>query len=603
MIAEGRPEERSDASPRDPTGFATHVEHRRDRTSSAADLARSAPGVTVRDFGLNQSATVSVRGSTSDQVVVLLDGLPLNSAAGGGTDLSLLPSAFIERITVARGGGGARYGSGAMGGALEIETVDLARASGLFGSISCGSFGTAEASLGGAHRFGDVTAMLFTFARSSDGDFPFLYDDRPQLAGNPLRLRLRENNDARRVGALLKIGWESGPSRADLMVETDGGERGLPGPSQSPSLTTRQQDARLASVARYSRLIGPGELELRAGGRIGSLGLTFGGPELPGQTDTRGFAEAAWRMLLGRHALEIGLNAGTERLSSAFHGAHDRTLLALFASDEWALPWLTLLPAVRVEKVGGYIALSPKLGVSVPLVDALAAKANVGRGFRAPSFGELYLEQGLISPNPNLAPETSNFVDAGLVWRSKGLFASAAGFFTLYENLILYELFAPLRAKPLNFGRAWVYGAELEAVAARGPFELTAGYTYAVSENLLDIPRYLGKSLPYHPRHRFNARLSAIWGRLSGFVATDAQSELFLNRTNTDALPGRARFDVGTTVVIDKSAGVSATAEVKNVFNALDEDFYGYPLPGRAFFVTLRAGFSRDDSPSPPQEP
>ncbi|MFN7132409.1 MAG: TonB-dependent receptor, partial [Myxococcales bacterium] len=333
VTAEGRAEERPDGTTRDPSAFATRVEHRRSGAVSTADLARAAPGVTVRDFGLNQSATVSVRGSTSDQVVVLLDGLPMNSAAGGGTDLSLLPVAFVERLTVLRGASGARYGAGAMGGVVEIDTVDAAALPPLFGTLSYGSFGTADASVGTAHRFGDATAVLFGFVRSSSGDFPFLYDDRPQLPGNPLTWRLRENNDARRAGALLKAGWQKDGTRADLMVEADGGERGLPGSAQAPTQRTRQRDGRVSAVARASRLIGPGELEVRGGGRYGELGLAFEGRPVPPQADARGFGELAWRTLWGRHALEAGVNVGLERLASAWHGAQQRPILGAWVLD------------------------------------------------------------------------------------------------------------------------------------------------------------------------------------------------------------------------------------------------------------------------------
>ena len=57
-----------------------------------------------------------IRGSNSNQVLILLDGKPINNLGSGGFDLSEIPSNNIERIEVLPGGGSTLYGSGAIGG-------------------------------------------------------------------------------------------------------------------------------------------------------------------------------------------------------------------------------------------------------------------------------------------------------------------------------------------------------------------------------------------------------------------------------------------------------------------------------------------------------
>ena len=99
----------------DPTAAATVVEVSRfaGEAKSVAELVATAPGVAVNQYGgLGQLTTLSLRGSNADQVQVFLDGLPLNTGAGGGVDLSRIPRAWIERIEVVRGaeGGGLRRG-------------------------------------------------------------------------------------------------------------------------------------------------------------------------------------------------------------------------------------------------------------------------------------------------------------------------------------------------------------------------------------------------------------------------------------------------------------------------------------------------------------
>ena len=88
-----------------------------------ADLIRQTPGATVRDYGgLGQLCTVSFRGTTTDQVLVLLDGVPLTGASATAVNLASVPTLFVERLELFRGSLGASFGPGALGGVVNIVT-------------------------------------------------------------------------------------------------------------------------------------------------------------------------------------------------------------------------------------------------------------------------------------------------------------------------------------------------------------------------------------------------------------------------------------------------------------------------------------------------
>ncbi|HEX9427663.1 MAG TPA: TonB-dependent receptor plug domain-containing protein, partial [Candidatus Polarisedimenticolia bacterium] len=89
------------AAPLDPTAFATviHAEDFADRLTSVEELMREAVGVSVQSLG-GAYATVSVRGSTAEQVVVYLDGVPLNRALGGAVNLADLSLSQVESIEI-----------------------------------------------------------------------------------------------------------------------------------------------------------------------------------------------------------------------------------------------------------------------------------------------------------------------------------------------------------------------------------------------------------------------------------------------------------------------------------------------------------------------
>src|SRR5450755_3685656 len=137
---------------RDPTAFNSEVrtDDYAGEARSTAELLAAAPGATIRRLGdLGQLATVSLRGSSADQVLIFLDGIPITSAASGTVDLSTIPPGLIERIDILRGNAGARYGAGALGGVVNLVTR-RSETSEAEGQILYGSWNTAVATVSGS---------------------------------------------------------------------------------------------------------------------------------------------------------------------------------------------------------------------------------------------------------------------------------------------------------------------------------------------------------------------------------------------------------------------------------------------------------------------
>jgi vitamin B12 transporter len=101
----------------------TGEELQRKQVPTVADALREVPGLTVNQSGSQGSAvSVLIRGADADQVLVLIDGIRVNSTTVGAFDFSGLTPENIERIEVLRGWGGTLYGSEAIGGVIQIFT-------------------------------------------------------------------------------------------------------------------------------------------------------------------------------------------------------------------------------------------------------------------------------------------------------------------------------------------------------------------------------------------------------------------------------------------------------------------------------------------------
>jgi outer membrane receptor protein involved in Fe transport len=89
----------------------------------AVDVLRGLPGVEINQSGGRGTITSAfIRGGDSDYNLVMVDGIELNDF-GGGFDLSPLPAEGVEQVEVIRGPESALYGSNAMSGVINLETI------------------------------------------------------------------------------------------------------------------------------------------------------------------------------------------------------------------------------------------------------------------------------------------------------------------------------------------------------------------------------------------------------------------------------------------------------------------------------------------------
>lgn len=599
------PEERLPTLDDEPTGFGTRL-HRRDflgERMEARDLLLHAPGTTVRQ--LPGGSTLALRGASPDQTLIFLDGIRLSSAAGGGVDLQSVPVAILDEVTVLRGNEGARYGSGALGGVALFRTPRSDRLARI--RLTGGSFETyaLDAAVGGRGRtFEGLAAVAL---ERTEGDYPASFDPTPSASGSRLRVERVTNNDARAGSLLLKGGTRIEGARVQALALGSLSERGLPGTLYFRDTQRRAERRLLLSLSAEPEE--PRDFSVRAGVSYRSEAHSVWGAEVPSvisQPVVPG-EDRPWqheRAAEGRLALSwapasftlLGLSAGvgSEGIDSPYHGAPERLLLSVSAFDEIYVGALTLVLAGRYDRLGDHEGFSTRAGISYRAAEWLEFRANAAESFRAPSLGELYLVLGPVQPNPDLRPERGWMVDGGVVLGGRRAMAQLSVFHGLTEDMISYEIVSGGRSKPFNFLEAEVTGAEVEGAAQPLRWlSLRGGWGMAKTRNLLDDPRYLGKELPYRPTQRFFGRVSVHPDGWEGFVEAHHQTRQWVNRANTVSLPSQTWFRLGAgrrLTTLPWETWISAQAD--NLFDAYLVDQLGFPRPGRAFFVTLRANTS-----------
>lgn len=600
IVIVGRPP-RSQAQG-DPTASATVIsaDAFAGEAKNVAALVATAPGVAVNEYGgLGHLATVNIRGATADGVLVLVDGLPLDPALGGGVDLASIPRAWIERIEVIRGAEGAHYGAGAMGGVVNVITRGAARG-GWSVETSGGSFGTFALSADGVARVGGGTLFASGSAETSDGGFPYRFDPQPNVAGNALVDEVRANDGVVRAGGMLKGAWTFGAARLDAAAQAFAGRRELPGSPYALTPRDWQEDAHALLAARLSA---PGPragllLATRASLRLDRVDARVD-PSTARQRGAAGALQAEARLAHWRDGLlRVALDAEREELRADGLGeSRGRTTLAASLSEDLAVGGgrARLAPAVRAERVGDFSGVSAKLGASLRIAGPLALRASAGRTFRAPSFSELYLAQGLVQPNPELHPEEGLGADAGLVLEHPVAFAALGTHATLYRDLIFYEPASLGRLKPFNAGRALVRGLEAEAalapVSRLAGFSVSGSYTFLHTRTLRGVEGAIGKWLPHRARHRLYARISVAPGPAEAHAEAHVVGRQYADSRNLREISAATTWNAGASVRLARRHSLRLHAEVRNLLDDRTlQDPLGNPLPSRTVLLTLRAG-------------
>ncbi|MFZ5661007.1 MAG: TonB-dependent receptor plug domain-containing protein [Pseudomonadota bacterium] len=376
---------------------------------------RQVNGLSLTASGPFGGATSArLRGLDGRNVLVLLDGVPLNDPSGvdKSFDFAAFDLAGIDRIEVLEGPASTLYGSEAMGGVINL--ISQPARPGLRGNVAAdyGSFDTrgARAQVGGGTD--RITFSLEGAHRDSDGvnklnRFPASLDPREPDHG------YRNNTLAGRADIHLP-----GDLRFGLRGRTEASwfEYDLNGTS-NPGITGRTIQDRHSLGANLSRPLGAdwlgsleaGWVQLRRETPDDAFGRFFSGNQYRYSAKAEGSTGPA-RLTLGLdHDREQARNLSASG-STSLSGTS--TLTAPYVFALWDFRPLRLSTGLRYNEHSSFGSkLTYQLGARYDLPTGTTFKANLGTGFKAPTLFQLFAPT---YGNPNLQAEKSTGYDLGV---------------------------------------------------------------------------------------------------------------------------------------------------------------------------------------------
>ncbi|MBV9718550.1 MAG: TonB-dependent receptor [Candidatus Eremiobacteraeota bacterium] len=586
------------------TYVVTAAQIARDGDRTVADAIETLPGVNVTRYGaFGAAATVGVRGSSSQQVLVLLDGLPV---AGGQIDdinLAQLSVAGIDRIEVVEGGGSTLYGSGAIGGVINIITAPSPARS--QGTLSAGSF--------------DEQSYQF--------QTPFLSFQRTYATNDysVVNAPNRQNAQAGLTDVMARYSHSLGAFDLTLSGNLGSAIVGAPNGLGSFSPTSEQsnvnRDLRLSAEHRSARAV----TTVQLGDSSQSLAFScdtpvdlncpnsFPTPSPPMKSNppyAQLLDDQHWMaslrnvvgddhtrlvygvdLMRGVARVDPGTGAGTPLAADNLPIFDAYAQTAAYVQSQWfGARGQQLYAGVRGERDGGIGgAYSPSLGGIVPLSTALQLKLNAATAFRAPIAEELYYPG---FSNPNLQPERTRVADATLVAPTLWGGVSFGWFATSGSNLIVSP---PPNYIPENVQRASIAGLTLGI--ATPPFH---GYTANLNVTNLYRAQDLGSDsrLPGRgPVFAVDLGLRYVAPPSSRFDGFNISAVTQGPQEGTDPYlsPLYAVYQPATFTLVNGYLAYRLNPRVVlalrgyNLGNDRYAIYAGYPMPGRAFALELRS--------------
>lgn len=560
---------------------------------NAAELLAQSPFLNVEQQGGDMAfSTTTVRGGKPNQLLVLIDGIPVNDLSnelGGSFDFSSLALTNIDHIEIVRGPLSSVYGSEAVSGVVNFITKKSASPAVFTVDDGFGSFGAAQVSASGAGELGragySLAASTATIGNQTGNDSSALYTGD---AGFTLPLDARRNLTAVSRYAVRHANefptGSGGPEYAiDRSAETDRSGDFVAGGAwqhQSSDLWLYRVAANLFRETAFNNT--PPILDAIPPTRNSQ-------PSSEGHTRFSRFElREANSFTLGSHCGAL-LAAGWRRESGADNNVLNGTIPDNFqlvrdtgetaAEFSFASQRISATAGLGTSSTPGFGAVaSPRVGASFRLASSTRLKGSYGQAFDLPSF---YSYAEPLVGNPHLLPEHLKAWDAGIDQTiSPHWDFSGTWFHDRYDNLIT---FSSAVFHLVNLNAAITSGVEVGSHFSARKIDLNAWASWlnwqvqGSSEPLRNQPHGQGGfSIDWKP----NAH--AIVG--GDFTAMGARYDYEL------PVPQIDRAGAFTTATLRAQwqlrRDLAVHLRLENAFNQSYRQFVGFPDPG----IRVRAG-------------
>ncbi len=547
--------------------------------AALADLLAQQPGVQfVSSGGYRSVSSVFLRGATSSQAIVLIDGVRVGSATSGGAAFENMPLERIERIEILRGAASALYGPDAVGGVIQIFTRVPAEGLQLAANVGAGSDGQRQV---GAAMRGRSGALGYSLGLSKEKATGF------SVISNPASSSYSPDADGFEVSSVdakltAQLSRQHALTLALMHSEMDYQFDGRMFPTSSlvtdawtrPVLNSAslKWDAQWLDNWKSSLIVANNDDKSVSDYYYTSSGALYG----TGKFNTHR-SQASWQndITLGADVLTLLLETRAEEVdSSTNYTVKSRDINSLMASYALNRPNWNALAVLRNDNNSQFGSFNNwALSGGYKLAANWRAVASLGTSFQAPSFNQLYYPS---FGNAALTPQKNRSSEFGLKYQQGGVSAGAVVYYNEVKGFI----------NPVNnaqSSQAKLQGITLDLQAQAGDTRYAVSYDYAdprTQPNDLRLTRIARNVLNFNVQQRIGAVQAFAELKLSS-----NREDNNLSFTGRDVLAGYGLLNVGASWKINQD--LSLLVRLNNLTDTTYMLANGYTMPGRNLLVSL----------------
>ncbi|MBU1078108.1 MAG: TonB-dependent receptor [Spirochaetes bacterium] len=620
------------STPEDSSSHVSIISSDEIKASGARNIGEILKGVVgtyIQNYGsLGSTSLISIRGSSSEQVLVLINGKRLNAAQGGGVDFSTINPENIERIEVTRGGASAIHGENAFGGVINIITKKGDKETKTTVSYSCGSYQThiGDISIQGSMDKKRATDYFLSFRGiSSAGNYLFVDQKRGTTEE-------RVNTGLLAGDLAFKIGWDVNREKDrrlsfDIQMHQD--DKGIPGMVDFPTVSANMNESRIIAMLGYEHSElpvipkGKANIEFYAIRQIRNFTdeeFYLGSINDKHDNRTLGLDTALQSIMSGWISQKIRLqysyrwdwlrSTGLEKSpgileeGEIFREAHSISgldELHLFQYSRKIFGRIVITPALRYDINNLYEnVLSKQLGLILNTERSrrLIIKGNAGTSYRAPSFDDLFWPATAFAiGNPDLKSERSVNWDVGLLIKFyRWLSTEMVYYNSEVKDLIQWNPGPGGQWRPENVDKVLMQGIEAEIKTIwilqfiSGYLETAYNYALMYITDKTGESATDGKQLPRRPFEKAGFLLS-LHSPGSFFIRWDTQFVGFryITAHNLKYLDSYFSHDLNMGIYLYDNYEISL--HIKNILDKEYIDIREYPIPGREIMLKMGVRF------------
>ena len=538
-----------------------------------SEALQTSSGVYVSQTGsFGGTATVRIRGASSDQTLVLIDGVPISdpSSPGGGYDFSSLLTSNIDRIEILKGSQSTLWGSDAIGGVINIVTFENASIPNIHLNTEIGSFNTEK--IGTDFNIANEHNSLFLSYDSYKSDGISKADKRDgnsEKDGIGSRSYLLKTNHN-----IFNSEISSNINYRESDVDYDGygfatgvtdSDENTKGRQLNWSLSLRK--AFLDDLLVNSILFGESEIDRKYY-----------------TNNIENFSAKGERKFI-RYVGNYSLNDNNS-FTFGFENEEVATSGVDFDTRSIFLLYETLISknfgfslGLRGDDRNNLASQeTPKIIAFYNLNDEWRLRANWGEGFKLPTiFQSTFFCCGAEKPNENLLPETSEGYEIGIDYKSNENFNKIGVTFFDQDISNMIDFSFSIGGYE-NVKKVYSKGIEVNFVS-----KLRDNITISGSFSKLDSKNEFGSRLSRLPEEKGSLNIDFSLGLNNNFYIS-----LFYNGDEVDPrgeVSDWFRSDLNFSRNISDKAKIYF--KVKNIFDEEYQDIYGYGTEERSFSIGI----------------